>query len=230
MRMKVSNYISEMLVKAGIHQAFMVTGGGAMHLDDALGHQEGLHCIYDHHEQACAIAAEAYARIHNEMAALCVTTGPGGTNAITGVVGGWLDSIPMLVLSGQVRYDTTARFSGVGIRAMGDQEFDICRSIECMTKYSEMVLDPLRIRYCLEKALYLARSGRPGPCWLDIPLNVQGAFVDTEDLIGFDQEDYNAGGDGWAGGDKSHRISQDIAGQGELRQVLPARVDRKSVV
>ena len=91
MRMKVSNYISEMLVKAGIHQAFMVTGGGAMHLDDALGHQKGLHCIYDHHEQACAIAAEAYARIHNKMAALCVTTGPGGTNAITGVLGAWLD-------------------------------------------------------------------------------------------------------------------------------------------
>ena len=160
MRMKVSNYISEMLVKAGIHQAFMVTGGGAMHLDDALGHQEGLHCIYDHHEQACAIAAEAYARIHNEMAALCVTTGPGGTNAITGVLGAWLDSIPMLVLSGQVRYDTTARWSGTGIRAMGDQEFDICKAIDCMTKYSEMVIDPLRIRYCLEKALYLAKSGR----------------------------------------------------------------------
>lgn len=225
MKIKISNYIAARLVEAGICQAFMVTGGGAMHLNDGLGHQEGLHCIYNHHEQASAMAAEAYARIHNRIAALCVTTGPGGTNAITGVVGGWLDSIPMLVLSGQVRYDTTARFSGVGIRAMGDQEFDICRSIECMTKYSEMVLDPLRIRYCLEKALYLARSGRPGPCWLDIPLNVQGAFVDTEDLIGFDQEDYNAGGDGWAGGDKSHRISQDIAGQGELRQVLPARVE-----
>ena len=225
MKIKISNYIAARLVEAGICQAFMVTGGGAMHLNDGLGHQEGLHCIYNHHEQASAMAAEAYARIHNRIAALCVTTGPGGTNAITGVVGGWLDSIPMLVLSGQVRYDTTARFSGVGIRAMGDQEFDICRSIECMTKYSEMVLDPLRIRYCLEKALYLARSGRPGPCWLDIPLNVQGAFVDTEDLNGFDQEDYNAGGDGWAGGDKSHRISQDIAGQGELRQVLPARVE-----
>ena len=149
MRMKVSNYISEMLVKAGINQAFMVTGGGAMHLDDALGH----HCIYDHHEQACAIAAEAYARIHNKMAALCVTTGPGGTNAITGVLGAWLDSIPMIVLSGQVRYDTTARWSGTGILAMGDQEFDICKAIDCMTKYSEMVIDPMRIRSCMEKAL-----------------------------------------------------------------------------
>ena len=217
MQIKISNYIAKKLVEEGICQAFMVTGGGAMHLDDGLGHQEGLHCIYNHHEQACAMAAEAYARIHNRIAALCVTTGPGGTNAITGVVGGWLDSIPMLVLSGQVRYDTTARWSGVGIRAMGDQEFDICKAISCMTKYSEMVLDPLRIRYCLEKALYLAKTGRPGPCWLDIPLNVQGAYVEEEDLVGFDPEDYEAGGDGWKGGDHTHRIPEDEAGKGELR-------------
>ena len=224
MRMKVSNYISEMLVKAGIHQAFMVTGGGAMHLDDALGHQEGLHCIYDHHEQACAIAAEAYARIHNKMAALCVTTGPGGTNAITGVLGAWLDSIPMLVLSGQVRYDTTARWSGTGIRAMGDQEFDICKAIDCMTKYSEMVIDPLRIRYCLEKALYLAKSGRRGPSWLDIPLNVQGAYVETDELIGFDPVDYENGGNGWAEKKNVPAIPEDEAGEGEKRQVLPKKV------
>lgn len=233
MKIKISNYIAARLVEAGICQAFMVTGGGAMHLNDALGHQEGLHCIYNHHEQASAMAAEAYARIHNRIAALCVTTGPGGTNAITGVVGGWLDSIPMLVLSGQVRYDTTARFSGVGIRSMGDQEFDICKSIDCMTKYSEMVIDPMRIRYCLEKALYLSRSGRPGPCWLDIPLNVQGAFVEPEELVGFDPEDYEAGGDGWAKNADgshtdaiSHRILQDQAGQGEHRQVLPGKVER----
>lgn len=226
MKMKISNYIAECLVKAGICQAFMVTGGGAMHLDDALGHQEGLHCIYNHHEQASAMAAESYARIHNRIAALCVTTGPGGTNAITGVVGGWLDSIPMLVLSGQVRYDTTARWSGVGIRSMGDQEFDICKSIDCMTKYSEMVIDPMRIRYCLEKALYLAQSGRPGPCWLDIPLNVQGVSVETGDLAGFDSADYEAGGDGWAGKTDGHRIAQDIAGQGEYRQKLPGKVER----
>ena len=142
MRIKVSNYIAGKLVEAGICQVFSVTGGGAMHLNDGLGHQEGLNCIYNHHEQASAIAAESYARIHNRMAALCVTTGPGGTNAITGVVGGWLDSIPMLVLSGQVRYDTTARWSGVGIRAMGDQEFDICQAVSCMTKYCEMVILP----------------------------------------------------------------------------------------
>lgn len=190
MKVKVSNYIAQFLVNAGISHVFTVTGGGAMHLNDGLGHQEGLTCIYNHHEQACAIAAESYARIHNKIAALCVTTGPGGTNAITGVVGGYLDSIPMLVLSGQVRYDTTARSTGLGIRAMGDQEFDIVKAVTCMTKYAEMVIDPMRIRYCLEKALYLAMNGRPGPSWLDIPLNVQGAYVETEELEGYDPKEY----------------------------------------
>lgn len=198
-----------------------------MHLNDALGHQEGLTCLYNHHEQACAIAAECYARVQGRIAAVCVTTGPGGTNAITGVVGGWLDSIPMLVLSGQVRYDTTARWSGVGIRAMGDQEFDITKAIDCMTKYSEMVIDPMRIRYCLEKAIYLAYSGRPGPAWLDIPLNVQGAYIETEELVGFSQEDYEAGGDGWAAPSGS-KTEADNAGQGEKRQVLPPAVTRET--
>ena len=227
MKQKLSNYIAEKLLASGITDVFMITGGGAMHLDDALGHQEGLHCLYNHHEQACAIAAEAYARIHNKIGALCVTTGPGGTNAITGVVGGWLDSIPMLVLSGQVRYDTTARWSGVGIRAMGDQEFDIVKSIDCMTKYSEMVIDPLRIRYCLEKAIYLSYSGRPGPTWLDIPLDVQGAYVDTDDLVGFDAADYEAGGTGWAEPSPAHAIPEDYAGKGEHRQVLPKPVSKE---
>lgn len=186
MKIKLSNYVAQFLVDHGINTVFTVTGGGAMHLNDGLGHQDGLHCVYQHHEQACAIAGEAYARMHNKIGAVCVTTGPGGTNAITGVVGGWLDSIPMLVISGQVRYDTTARSTGLGIRAMGDQEFDICRAVECMTKYCEMVIEPNDIRYCLEKALYLAQTGRPGPCWLDIPLNVQGAYIETEKLRGFD--------------------------------------------
>ena len=186
MKIKVSEYIASFLVEHGIDTVFTVTGGGAMHLNDALGHQKGLHCTYNHHEQACAIAGEAYARLENKLCAVCVTTGPGGTNAITGVVGGWLDSIPMLVLSGQVRYDTTARSSGLGIRAMGDQEFDICTAVGSMTKYCEMVIDKNKIRYCLEKAIRLAKQGRPGPCWLDIPLNVQGAYVDTEDLYPYD--------------------------------------------
>lgn len=176
MRMKVSDYIARKLVDEGISDVFMVTGGGAMHLDDGLGHEPGLHCTFNHHEQACAIAAECYARIHNKIAAVCVTTGPGGTNAITGVVGGWLDSIPMLILSGQVRYDTTARSTGLGIRALGDQEFEITKAIDCMTKYCEMVIDPMRIRFCLEKALYLAQTGRPGPCWAGYPLKRPGSI------------------------------------------------------
>lgn len=227
MRIKVSNYIAQRLVEEGITQVFTVTGGGAMHLNDALGHHPGLTCLYQHHEQACAMAAEAYARIHNKIGLLCVTSGPGGTNAITGVVGGWLDSIPMLVLSGQVRYDNTARWTGLGIRSMGDQEFDITRATGCMTKYSEMVTDPERIRFCLEKALYLAYSGRPGPAWLDIPVDIQGSYVETETLVGFDAADYEAGGTGWADAGKgrnSHQIPEDTAGAGEKRQVLPPPV------
>ena len=188
MKIKVSNYVSQFLVDHGIDTAFTVTGGGAMHLNDAFGHQEGMHCVYNHHEQACAIAAESYARIHNKIAACVVTTGPGGTNAITGVVGGWLDSIPMLVISGQVRYDTTARWSGLGIRSMGDQEFEITKAVDCMTKYCEMVTDKNKIRYCLEKALKLSQQGRPGPCWLDIPLDIQGSYVETDDLYPYDGE------------------------------------------
>ncbi len=191
MKIRVADYIADFLVENGITDVFSVTGGGAMHLNDALGHKEGLTCTYNHHEQACAIAAESYARVENRIAAVCVTTGPGGTNAITGVVGGYLDSIPMLVLSGQVRYDTTARSTGLPLRALGDQEFDITKAVSCMTKYCEMVVDPARIRYCLEKALYIARHGRPGPCWLDIPLNVQGGYVEADGLAGYDPLEYD---------------------------------------
>ena len=226
MRIKVSNYIARKLVESGIVRGFSVVGGGAMHLNNALGHEDGLTITYNHHEQACAIAAECYARINNKPAVVCVTTGPGGTNALTGVVGAWLDSIPMLVLSGQIRTDWTARMSGVHIRALGDQEFDICKSVAAMTKYCEMVTDPLRIRYCLEKALYLAESGRPGPTWLDIPLDVQGAFVETDELPGFDPENYEAGGDGFAA-PSAHKIPEDEAGKGEYRAVLPKKVTRE---
>ncbi len=228
MKIKVSDYIAAQLAAFGIHHVFTVTGGGAMHLNDSFGHCKDLHCIYNHHEQACAIAAESYARIHNEIAAVCVTTGPGGTNALTGVLGGWLDSIPMLIISGQVRYETTARSTGLAIRAMGDQEFDITKAVYCMTKYCEMVINPLRIRFCLEKALFLAKTGRPGPCWLDIPLNVQGAYVELDDLAGFDAADYINGGTGWSSM-SIHEISQDHAECGEERPLKPAKVSRTLV-
>ena len=191
MRMKVSDYIAKKLVQEGISDVFMITGGGAMHLDDGLGHEPGLHCYFNHHEQACAIAAEAYARLDNRMAAVCVTTGPGGTNAITGVVGAWLDSIPMFVVSGQVRYDTTARYAqrftdGLPLRAVGDQEFDITKAVGCMCKYAAMLEDPADIRYMLEKAWHLAVTGRPGPVWVDIPVNFQGSYIETDGLRGYD--------------------------------------------
>lgn len=188
MKQRVADYIADFLAANKITDIFTVTGGGAMHLNDAFGHHSALHCIYNHHEQACAMAAEAYARVNNKIAAVCVTTGPGGTNAITGVVGGWLDSIPMLIISGQVRYDTTARSTGLNLRAMGDQEFDITKSVACMTKYAEMVIDPQQIRYSLEKALFLSLSGRPGPSWLDIPLNVQAAEIETTSLTSYNPQ------------------------------------------
>ncbi len=191
MKQRLADYVADFLVSHGISDCFMVTGGGAMHLNDALGHKEGLSCTFNHHEQACAIAAESYARINNKIAALCVTTGPGGTNAITGVLGGWLDSVPMLVISGQVRYDTTARYmsaytDGLPLRAVGDQEYDITKSVSNMCKYAVMIEDPKMIRYALEKGYYLAMNGRRGPAWIDIPVNFQGCYIETDELCGYD--------------------------------------------
>ena len=191
MKIKLAKYVAKLLAKNGITQCFSVTGGGAMHLNDGFGHEPGINTLYMHHEQACAMAAESYARIYNKPAICCITTGPGGTNAITGVVGAWTDSIPMIVISGQVRYDNTARWSGVGIRVMGDQEFDITRSIDCMTKYCKMVLDPMSIRAEIEKCIYLSQTGRPGPVWLDIPVDVQGMLVEETELEPFDFDYYS---------------------------------------
>lgn len=190
MEIKVAKYISQFLVNNGIKDCFMVTGGGAMHLDDAIGHQEGMHCTFNHHEQACAIAAEGYTRMTGKLAAVCVTSGPGGTNAITGVMGGWLDSIPMFVISGQVKRETTIwACSDLNLRQLGDQEFNVVDSVKNMTKYAVMVTNPKEIAYHLEKALFLALNGRCGPVWLDIPLDVQGAKIDTDSLIHFDAEE-----------------------------------------
>ncbi|MBP9997244.1 MAG: thiamine pyrophosphate-binding protein [Lachnospiraceae bacterium] len=191
MKIRLADYVADFLVNKGVTDVFSVVGGGAMHLNDALGHNKSLKVTYNHHEQACAMAAEAYARLDNKIAAVCVTTGPGGTNALTGVVGGWLDSIPMFVISGQVRYDTTARyaleFTDVPLRAMGDQEYDIVKSVAPMTKYATMIEDPMDIRYALEKAWHLATTGRPGPVWIDIPVNYQGMYIETDELRGYSE-------------------------------------------
>ena len=189
MKIKVSDYIAQFLVDRGIRDCFMVTGGGAMHLDDAIGHHPDIRCVFNHHEQACAIAAEGYTRMTGRLAAVCVTSGPGGTNAITGVMGGWLDSIPMFILSGQVKRETTVSVCPeLNLRQLGDQEFNIIGSVKNMTKYAVMVALPQEIAYHLEKAFYLAMNGRGGPVWLDIPLDVQGARVETDSLLHFDPE------------------------------------------
>ncbi len=186
MKIKLSKYIANFMVEKGVKHVFTVTGGGAMHLNDAFGHHEGLQSIYNHHEQACAIAAEGYTRLTGDLSLVCVTSGPGGTNAITGVLGGWLDSIPMFVVSGQVKRETTLWSTDVPLRQLGDQEYNIVDSVTPMTKYAHMITVPEEIKYHLEKAWYLAVNGRPGPVWLDIPLDVQAAIIETDELNGFD--------------------------------------------
>lgn len=186
MKIKVSDYISEYLVSCGITYNFTVPGGGAMYLNSSFGRQKGMHNIFVQHEQAAAMAAEAFYKMHNQLPLVCCTTGPGGTNTLTGVLGAWLDSVPMLVISGQVKYLTTVRSTGYPMRIFGDQEFDIVKTVSSMTKYAEMVTIPNMIKYHLDKALYLALHGRPGPVWLDIPQNVQNAEIDTAELLPFD--------------------------------------------
>lgn len=188
MKTKVSNYIADFFAENGIKTVFTVVGGGAMHMNDSFGHHPKIHCVYNHHEQASAMAAEAYFRINNEMAGLCVTSGPGAINALNGVAGAYQDSIPMIVVSGQTKTALMTRNSGLDLRTLGNQEFDIMSALGKMTKYSETVMRPEDIRYCLEKAFYLALDGRPGPCWIEIPVDIQGAFVDTDILRKYNPE------------------------------------------
>lgn len=186
-KIKLSNWVADQLVAHGIRDVFMLTGGGAMHLNHSIGTHPALTTTFCHHEQALAMAAEAYGRHSNRLAVVNVTSGPGGTNAITGVYGAYVDSVGMVVISGQVKNETTVRYTGLPLRQFGDQELDIVPIVGTITKYAAMVTDPLTIRYHLEKAIYLARTGRPGPTWLDIPLDVQAAMIDPAELhTGFD--------------------------------------------
>ena len=185
-RMRVADYIAQALAEMGLTHVFLVTGGGAMHLNDAFGRAGGLTYACLHHEQACAMAAEAYARLGGRPAILNVTTGPGGINALNGVFGAYTDSLPMVVVSGQVRRETIASNVSAELRQLGDQEVDIVRMVGGITKYAVTVQDPQRIRYELEKAVLLAVSGRPGPVWVDVPIDIQGASIEPDDLPGFD--------------------------------------------
>jgi len=181
--MRVADYIFRYLADYGIKHIFIVTGGGAMHLNNALKQEKRIKYICNHHEQGAAIAAEGYARTSGELAVVNVTSGPGGTNTLTGVIGQWLDSVPVLYLSGQVKYETTiASVPGGRLRQLGDQEINIIDIVRPVTKYAKMVTDPETIKVELDRAVYIATSGRPGPVWLDIPLNVQGALIDEGSL------------------------------------------------
>lgn len=185
---KLSQYVIGKLADWGVRNLFMITGGGAMHLNDSVGREPRIRYVCHHHEQAAAMAAEVYARVTGRTAVLNVTTGPGGINALNGVFGAWTDSVPMLILSGQVKRETCMSLTGVGphLRQLGDQEVDIIRMVGGITKYAVLVSDPESIRYHLERAWYLASHGRPGPCWLDIPVDVQSARIDADNLRGYD--------------------------------------------
>jgi len=186
---KVSDYVIRFIADQGVKHVFLVTGGGAMHLNESLSRCQEIEPICNSHEQASAMAAEIYGKATNNLGVALVTTGPGGTNAVTGVAGAWLDSTPSLFVSGQVkRPDRMFDAEGhpLGMRQLGVQEVDIVSIVKPITKYAVTILDPNTIRYHLEKAVYLARSGRPGPVWIDIPLDVQACPIDPETLLGFD--------------------------------------------
>ena len=199
--MKLSDYIFCRLREWGVRHVFLITGGGAMHLNDSIG-TSGLSYICTHHEQAAAMATEGYARITGKPGVLNVTTGPGSINALNGVFGAWTDSIPMLILSGQVKRETCmATYGLTDLRQLGDQEVDIVRMVKGITKYSILITEPESIAYHLERAWHLAQSGRPGPCWLDIPVDVQSAQIDPahlrhynpeEDAVEFDRQSLTA--------------------------------------
>lgn len=184
--MRVADYVAKLLVDGGVTDVFMITGGGSMHLNDALGHRDGLRHWPFHHEQACAIAAEGYFRTAGRMAAVNVTSGPGGTNTLTGVLGQWTDSIPVLYLSGQVKRETKLTAAAdPALRQLGDQECDILSLVRPITKYAATLDRVEDVRRKVEEALWTAQEGRQGPVWLDIPLDIQGAQLDPGTQVAF---------------------------------------------
>lgn len=188
MKKRVADIIFETLNLLGIKDCFTVVGGGAMHLNNALALNHNIVSHFNHHEQACAMAAEAYARFSGAPAAVCVTSGPGATNAITGVMGAWVDSVPMIVISGNVRYETSVPKSGICLRYRGLQEFGIIDSVKNMTKYSCYLTEAKRAKYVIQKAYALAMEGRRGPVWIDVPQDIQNAMVEEEELEEYSEE------------------------------------------
>jgi acetolactate synthase-1/2/3 large subunit len=189
MKKRVADIIMETLVYRGITDCFAVVGGGAMYLDNALYRNADIHKYFCHHEQACAMAAEGYARYSGNIPLVCVTSGPGTTNTLTGVMGAWVDSIPMLIISGQMRYALTVANTGLPLRFRGSQEFNIVDTVKTMTKYSKMLLEPKEVKAEVLKAIDIATTGRRGPVWLDVPLDVQMAEIEEIEQISYDNSE-----------------------------------------
>jgi len=182
---KISDLIIEFLIDKKIIDAFTISGGGCIHLIESLRHyQDSINTYCFHHEQALAMASEGYYRQSSKLSANIVTTGPGGTNTITGVLGMWLDSIPGLFISGQVPSSQLSK--NTGCRQIGDQEFDIVNLVQSITKYAVTITDPYSILYELEKCYHISLDGRPGPVWIDIPLDIQGAIIDETKCIKYE--------------------------------------------
>jgi acetolactate synthase-1/2/3 large subunit len=186
---RVADYIASRCVEAGARHVFLVTGGGAMHLNDAFGRNQDLEKICFHHEQAAAFAAESYYRLSNRLAVLNVTTGPGGINALNGVYGAYVDSLGMLVISGQVKRETFLKNYSISLRQLGDQETDIVSIAKTITKYATVLQDPNMVRMVMDKAIFLSTFGRPGPVWVDVPIDVQGTLIDPTALRGWSDRD-----------------------------------------
>ena len=188
---KLSDYVVKFLEQNGIRDVFMLTGGGCMHLVDSFGKSKLIKYVCCHHEQSCAMAAEAYAKYKNDLGVVLVTSGPGATNTITGVVGAFQDSVPCIFISGQAkRVQTVYNEKGAKLRQFGTQEVNIVPIVQSVCKFTVMVNEPEKIRYYLEKAIYLAKSGRPGPVWIDIPLDIQSSRIDEAQLQCFNASDF----------------------------------------
>ncbi|KKK73475.1 hypothetical protein LCGC14_2893450, partial [marine sediment metagenome] len=188
MELRVADYIANYVYDQGVKEVFMLTGGGMMFLSDGVARHQHLRAVCNHHEQAAAMAAASYAKYNENLGVAYVTTGCGGTNAITGLLGAWQDSVPCLFISGQSKRKETVRNSGLALRQFGVQEADIIALVKHLSKYAVMVNKPELIAYHLDKAVFLARHGRPGPVWIDVPLDVQGAPIDPDGLLRFSPE------------------------------------------
>lgn len=183
MKRRVADIIVDALIENGITDCFSVVGGGAMHLNNAFVLRDEIRKTYCHHEQACAMAAEGYAKVSEKVAVVCVTSGPGGLNALNGVQGAYVDNTPMIIISGHPRYATTVASTGLNLRYRGVQEFDIVNTVKTLTKYSKLIRNPYEVRMEVDKAIRIAKTGRRGPVWLDIPLDVQGTLIDESELL-----------------------------------------------